>query len=748
MSFYGTSYYEFKQFFKRFIFRNENDKENPIVFDPEDLFDHLMQQGDYWIKFLKGTENLPDGTTDDILIISHNTPKEEGALRSGLRFSGEYDLFKNVHHKTIVATLNGGNNKQNTSELSTIKEFLEIAFDNLFKECKVTDENTILQYLDYLGIKAEAIEERAEVWTNSSGETKIITWKAPIGPFSNVSFENIEEITDEKINIIKPGTVASIPNFDLDEKGHIVFQGSNYFTFPDTVIGFIGPDGEIVKVGASDNPNGSYVYFTGNGYIDFSYDPETGALSINHKEGSDADIERTSAMPTYFNTVQDVIDYLNKQLEEQKKEEGDETKFEPLTKEDVKIQSFRSGNVLQIPNFKYDKYGHMVPDNEDPYNYYSLDMADAYTIKNFTVVFDKIITKEQLKQGESGWVLYQGYEDLYYKEIPFLSQMAYTDETVFNTACDNVTRLILIDKGINEFWVDNEKGKAIMYVRGDLSSILNPEDEYAFQVQIVNSYNASNLPLGINGTVIVFLSEITASSPEEATGICSHTCQEIIDYLHIGKMVLCLDKATQEYYVPYKISKDADDNLSHVIFTKVTNTEDENIVSTKVTINNNQAYIKSVHYDFKSAISNSINQAIAPFIVSTTDETTLHTIESAARSGVSVYYKQNSSLIPLSTVSQDYAVFTANIIENGVLKIYAYIVDNEGKVTTKDYSLSSSQMLPSGGTKGQILMINDSGIPQWTDFLRINTNDDNLIEYYNANSTEANKWEPVSASWA
>lgn len=744
MSFYGTSYYEFKQFFKRFIFKNKDNTQ--VVFDPEDLFDHLIQKGDHWVKFSEGEETLPDGTKDKILLISHNIPNDKEAIRSGLRFCGDYDLFEHSNHGYIISLVNLWKGKK--TELTEVRDELEEELDTLFYDCKTNDENIVQHYLDFLGIKAEKIIQNAEVITNSQGNSKTIYWKSAIGPFLNTNYEQIEYITDEEIEIIKPGTIASIPNFDLDAKGHIVLKGNNYFTFPDTVIGFIGPDGEIVKVGASDNPDGSYVYFTGNGYIDFSFDPNTGALSINHKEGSDADIERTSAMPTYFNTVQDVIDYLNKQLEEQKKEEGDETKFEPLTKEDVKIQSFRSGNVLQIPNFKYDKYGHMVQDNEDPYNYYSLDMADAYTIKNFTVVFDKIITKEQLKQGESGWALYQGYEDLYYKEIPFLSQMAYTDETVFNTACDNVTRLILIDKGINEFWVDNEKGKAIMYVRGDLSSILNPEDEYAFQVQIVNSYNASNLPLGINGTVIVFLSEITASSPEEATGICSHTCQEIIDYLRIGKMVLCLDKATQEYYVPYKILQDENDNLNQVIFTKVTNTEDENIVSTKVTINNNQAYIKSVHYNFKTAISNSINQAIAPFIVSTTDETTLHTIGSATRSGVSVYYKQNSSLIPLSTVSQDYAVFTANIIENGVLKIYAYIIDDEGKVTTKDYSLSSSQMLPSGGTKGQILMIDDNGIPQWTDFLRINTNDDNLIEYYNANSTEANKWEPVSASWA
>lgn len=744
MSFYGTSYYEFKQFFKRFIFKNKDDTQ--VVFDPEDLFDHLIQKGDHWINFSEGEESLPDGTKDKILLISHNIPNNEEAIRSGLRFFGDYDLFEHTNHEYIISLVNLWKDKK--TELTEIKDELEEKLNTLFYDCKTNDENVVQHYLDFLGIKAEEIIQNTEAIIDSQGDSKTIYWKSAIGPFLNTNYEQIEYIADEDIEIIRPGTIASIPNFDLDAKGHIVLKGNNCFTFPDTVIGFIGPDGEIVKVGASDNPDGSYVYFTGNGYIDFSFDSNTGALSINHKEGSDADIERTSAMPIYFNTVQDVIDYLNKQLEEQKKEEGDNIEFEPLTKEDVKIQSFRSGNVLQIPNFKYDKYGHMVQDSEDPYNYYSLDMADAYTIKNFTVVFDKIITKEQLRQGESGWVLYQGYEDLYYKEIPFLSQMAYTDETVFNTACDNITRLILIDKGINEFWVDNEKGKAIMYIRGDLSSILNPEDEYAFQVQIVNSYNASNLPLGINGTVIVFLSEITASSPEEATGICSHTCQEIIDYLSIGKMVLCLDKATQEYYVPYKISKDVSDDLSHVIFTKVTNTEDDNIVSTKVTINNNQAYIKSVHYNFKSAISNSINQAIAPFIVSITDETTLHTIESAARSGVSVYYKQNSSLIPLSTVSQDYAIFTANIIENGVLKIYAYIVDNEGKVTTKDYSLSSSQMLPSGGTKGQILMINDNGIPQWTDFLRINTNDDNLIEYYNANSTETNKWEPVSASWA
>lgn len=752
MSFYGTSFYEFKQFFKRFIFENKDG--TSYTFDPQDLFDHLKQKGDHWIKFSKSKETLADGSEDDILLISHNLPDANNATHSGLNFAGDYDIFDvNTGHADLIAQYINPQ-KQNDGELARQKEIEEL-LNSIFYTCNITDINTVNQYLNYLGIKAEEISQGIEINTSTdpiTGDhiTTTKRWLTPLGPFENTRHDLVDEIHIGDIEVLKPGTVASIPEFDLDTTGHIVLKGNKYFTFPDSVIGFIGPDGEIIKVSASDNSDGSYIYFTGNGYIDFSFDEKTGALSINHKEGNDADVQRASATPNTFENIEAVVEYLNLLQDLEDSLLGVEPRPD-ITKEETekKIQSFRSGNVLQIPNFKYDRYGHMVQDDEEPYNYYSLDMADAYTVKNFTTVFDAIITEDELKEGKSGWVLVQNYENLYYKEVDYLSNLIYSNETIFNTACDNVTRLILVDKGIEEFWVDNEQGKAIMYVRGDLESILDPKEEYAFQSQIVNSYKASSLPLGINGTVIVFLNEKVAVSQNEATGICTHTCQEIVDYLSAGKTVLCLDKTTHEYYVPLQEIKNENGDTIQFVFAKTSNDGKNNIVSTKVIIDGNQAYIKTLDFDFDETIEKIVKEKALVFHFNQADTTTLKKIQDIVETGGNVYYVNNEDVnVPLSSLNKTQAIFSYNAIKNGKLTIYTYIVDNSGKIAVGEYLVDASSMLPAGGEKGQILMLDDNGIPQWTHFLKVDTTDDNLIKYYNKNSEESDKWEVVSASWA
>ena len=90
MSFYGTSFYELKQYFKRFLFQNGTDE--PITFEPSDIFDGLKQRSDYWIRFDKGEEELPDGTSADILLISHNLPNKEEYEIGGLRFYDKLEL--------------------------------------------------------------------------------------------------------------------------------------------------------------------------------------------------------------------------------------------------------------------------------------------------------------------------------------------------------------------------------------------------------------------------------------------------------------------------------------------------------------------------------------------------------------------------------------------------------------------------------------------------------------------------------
>lgn len=644
MSFYGTSFYELKEYFKRFLFQNY-DQKDLITFEPGDLFDTLKQKGDYWIHYDKLSEEQADGSQTDILLVSHNVPYTKDATIGGLHLHDNIDEVYNNHmpehlkfiadsqyHGKILDVIN--RHKYLVSEYYDSLE-LEQLFVSLSSTFSIKDTDTYQDYLDYLGVFSTGYKY---YYLDDKNPTQI-SYLIPKGPFGNKSNEIIIE---DILSLFNPGTVATLPNYDIDQKGHLIFKGNTVFTFPDTVIGFVNPDNpnEIIKVGATDNPDGSYILFTSNGgYIDFSFNESTGALSINHKVVNNKVEEVESAMPKYYNSIEEVIMRLQN--------EGYN-----YNKDDLKIQSFRSGNILQIPNFKYDKYGHMIQDEQKPFNFFSLDMADSYHIVNYTVKFD---SGWEMEQGISGELEELG---IYKKQIPELTQHVMSEETVFNVACDNPTRLKLMNIGIYEFWVDNVEGNATMYIRGEEPQINTGNNaRYGFQAQVVSSYDSAAAAEGINGAVIVSLA-FTDINNFETPGVCTHSYGDIKKYLDQGKMVICHDIATQQYFVPYKnrTIKTTDDPTlinpvdgetvsqtethplygdNYYIFANVTNKEQANvankeqiigdwITSTRIVIPENlnwegnkeingitgqqKVYIRTVNYNLGSKINDFVQQ--------------------------------------------------------------------------------------------------------------------------------------------
>jgi hypothetical protein len=139
-----------------------------------------------------------------------------------------------------------------------------------------------------------------------------------------------------------------------------------------------------------------------------------------------------------------------------------------------------------------------------------------------------------------------------------------------------------------------------------------------------------------------------------------------------------------------------------------------------------------------------VAEKVAPLYITSVELATLQQIKDGVKVGADIYYQNENGInIPLSGLSNNQAIFSINTITNGILTIQTYTINSIGELTTQTHEIATSRMLPTGGVAGQILMINANGIPEWTSFLRIDTNDDNLIEYNN-NGT----WEPVSASWA
>lgn len=838
MSFYGTSFYELKQYFKRFLFQNGTDE--PITFEPSDIFDGLKQKSDHWIRFDKDEEELPDGTNADILLISHNIPNKEDVEIGGLRFYNTLEdayqkdiekkisrFFNSIYHKEIVKLVN--NSKKNYElGVTFVNETLDFQIYALFKDIKIdlTKDIEIINtyFIDYLKITALNVDEETG---------------CPKGPYVNNSNDLIIE---NILSLINPDTIASLPDFDIDKRGHMIFKGNKVFTFPDNIIGFIDPNtNEIIKISPKNTVkgDGSYILFSGNDYIDFTYNENTGALQINHKKGSKGDgIERKSTIPKYFNNIQEAIYILSQEgIRDQK---GEEYTSETLRE---KIQSYRSGNILQIPNFSYDEYGHLIQDSDNPYNYLRLDMADSYQIVNFAIKFTHdwaLVNDDTEKLAELS--IYQrsltpnsNWET---GEDCNLSNYVNSIETVFNVACDNKTRLRLIQAGISEFWIDNIQGTPVMFVRGEASAFNNQENDklFAFQVQVINSYESAAAAEGINGAVIVQLG-YNGKEDYSDYGVCSHTYDDIINHLEQGKMVLCYEPGNGNYYVPS--GRGFNDPLlgNYITFTRVTNknnfgetkdltglnldtlisqpdnwvpvvtngtfdaSSDSNIESKENWISSikvvipqglsappentiindvlglNYIYFRVVDYnlgakinDFigkgdlaidefknkgdaminyyeenvKSVVENIIKDKIEPFYITNVELATLQEIKDKVSVSADIYYQNESGInIPLSGLSDSQAIFSINTISNDVLTIQTYIINSIGELTTQTYEVATSRMLPTGGITGQILMINTNGIPEWTSFLRINTNDDNLIEYHN-NGT----WEPVSASWA
>lgn len=807
MSFYGTSFYELKQYFKRFLFQNGTDE--PITFEPSDIFDGLKQRSDYWIRFDKGEEELPDGTSADILLISHNIPNKEDVETGGLRFyqhledayETELDkklsvFFASRYHNKIVDLINKYKKEIAVGHTFTDKQ-LDIYNELLMKDVGIdltTPESAELitsYYVDYFEVVYD---------TNNSN----IYPKGPYKFFTN------DKIIQYALEFLNPGVVATIPDFDIDKKGHMVFRGNKVFTFPDNVIGFVDPNTkEVIKVSPNDaiEGDGSYVLFEGNDYIEFIFNEQTGALQIKHKKGYNGDgVERQSAIPKYYNNIQQIIDALTQ--EEIKDPEGNSYTIDTFKE---KIQSYRSGNILQVPNFSYDEYGHMIQDQDDPYSYLRLDMADSYQIVNFIIKFNEgweLVGDEEGTENDDADLMELS---IYKKRVPELMPYISSLETVFNVACDNKTRLKLIQAGVSEFWIDNVQGEPIMFVRGD-SSVFNTGSEalFAFQTQVVSSYESASATEGINGAVIVTLGYTDYENYEEP-GLCNHTYEEIISYLEMGKMVLCYDVTTKQYYVPYGEGFNHKVWGNYIGFSSVTNKDDNDefgggkedgavppkswITSTKVIIpaasklpedkketiadvvGNQQFYFKIVNYNLGAKINdfigkgdlaidefknkgdtminyykNNVNSIVEeivknkvqPFYITNVELATLQEIKEKVSVGADIYYQNENGInIPLSGLSDNQAIFSVNTISNGVLTIQTYIINSIGELTTQTYEVATSRMLPTGGVVGQMLMINANGIPEWTSFLRIDTNDDNLIEYNN-NGT----WEPVSASWA
>ena len=856
MSFYGTSFYELKQYFKRFLFQNGTDE--PITFEPSDIFDGLKQRSDYWIRFDKGEEELPDGTSADILLISHNIPNKEDVETGGLRFyqhledayETELDkklsvFFASRYHNKIVDLINKYK-KEIAVGHTFADEQLDIYNELLMKDVGIdltTPENAELitsYYVDYFEVVYDT--DNSNVY--------------PKGPYK---FFTNDKIIQYALEFLNPGVVATIPDFDIDKKGHMVFRGNKVFTFPDNVIGFVDPNTkEVIKVSPNDaiEGDGSYVLFEGNDYIEFIFNEQTGALQIKHKKGYNGDgVGRQSAIPKYYNNIQQVIDALTQ--EEIKDPEGNSYTIDTFKE---KIQSYRSGNILQIPNFSYDEYGHMIQDQDDPYSYLRLDMADSYQIVNFIIKFDEgweLVGDEEGTENDDTDLMELS---IYKKRVPELMPYISSLETVFNVACDNKTRLKLIQAGVNEFWIDNVQGEPIMFVRGD-SSVFNTGSEalFAFQTQVVSSYESASATEGINGAVIVTLGYADYENYEEP-GLCNHTYEEIISYLEMGKMVLCYDVTTKQYYVPYGEGFNHKIWGDYIGFSSITNKDDNDepgsgkddgavpskswITSTKIIIpstsklseegiladvkGTQQFYIKIVDYNLGAKINDFINatkdfinngqeainnfntnsnneltkfinngqeainnfntnsnneltkfinngqeainnfntegsnmiqyytnnidqiiidkvaEKVAPLYITSVELATLQQIKDGVKVGADIYYQNENGInIPLSGLSNNQAIFSINTITNGVLTIQTYTINSIGELTTQTHEVATSRMLPTGGTVGQMLMINANGIPEWTSFLRIDTNDDNLIEYNN-NGT----WEPVSASWA
>lgn len=694
MSFYGTSFYELKEYFKRFLFQNGNDE--PITFEPNDIFDGLKQKSDHWIRFDKGQEDLPDGSTADILLISHNIPNKEEVDIGGLHF---YSQIEDVYGTDL---------------------------DN---------EDKIIQYA---------------------------------------------------LQFLNPGTIATLPDFDIDKKGHMVFKGNKVFAFPDNIIGFIDPNtNEIIKVSPKDavDGDGSYILFSGNDYIEFTFDELTGALQINHKIGENNDgIDRKFATPKYYNNIQEAIDALVQ--EGIKDSNGNEYTADSFKE---KIQSYRSGNILQIPNFKYDKYGHMVQDETEPYNYLRLDMADSYQIVNFTVTFDEgweLVGDEEGTENDNTDLMELS---IYQKRVPELMPYISSIETVFNVACDNNTRLKLIQAGITEFWIDNIQGEPIIFIRGESSAFNTGKelDKFAFQTQVVSSYESAAAAEGINGAVIVTLG-YTDYENYEKPGLCNHTYEEIVSYLEMGKMVLCYDVTTKQYYVPYGEGFNHKVWGNYIGFSSITNKDDNDefgggkddgatpskswITSTKIIIpsasklseegiladvrGTQQFYIKIVDYNLGAKIndfiangqeaieslsttlderiakvikdititSDDMNKALqdlreefAPYLVldSQTNSSTLSNIKQASNNGNNVYYNSPKGLLLLSSLHENYATFTYNAISDAGIEFTIYTLNSNGNITSNTYTLNKNQILPTGGSNGQVLVMTNNG-PQWT----------------------------------
>lgn len=834
MSFYGTSFYELKQYFKRFLFQNGTDE--PITFEPSDIFDGLKQKSDHWIRFDKGEEELPDGTSADILLISHNIPNKEDVETGGLRFYDTLEdayetetekkvsrFFKSVYHEKVVKLINDYK-KTTKIDDSFTNEALDSAIKNLFKDVEIDLEQDIeiinAYFTDYLKINV-LINNGTTYYINKSNDL----------------------IIEHILNLINPNTIASLPDFDIDKRGHMIFKGNKVFTFPDNVIGFIDPNtNEVIKVSPSDaiQGDGSYILFEGNDYIEFVFNEQTGALQIKHKKGYNGDgVERQSAIPKYYNNIQQVIDALTQ--ETIKDPEGNNYTVDTFRE---KIQSYRSGNILQVPNFSYDEYGHMIQDQDDPYSYLRLDMADSYQIVNFAIKFTHDWTLVDDTEGLAELSIYQRPLTPNYNwetgEDCNLSNYINSIETVFNVACDNKTRLRLIQAGINEFWIDNIQGTPVMFVRGEASAFNNKENDklFAFQVQVINSYESAAAAEGINGAVIVQLG-YNGKKDYSDYGVCSHTYDDIINHLEQGKMVLCYEPGNGNYYVPS--GRGFNDPLlgNYITFTRVSNknnfgetkdltglnldtlisqpdnwvpivtngtfdaSNDSNIESKESWISSikvvipqglsappentiindvlglNYIYFRVVDYNLGAKINDFVgkgdlaidefknkgdtminyyennvksiveeivknNNKIQPFYITNVELATLQEIKDKISIGVDIYYQNENGInIPLSGLSDNQAIFSINTITNGVLTIQTYTINSIGELTTQTHEVATSRMLPTGGKAGQMLMINANGIPEWTSFLRIDTNDDNLIEYNN-NGT----WEPVSASWA
>lgn len=818
MSFYGTSFYELKEYFKRFLFQNGSDE--PITFEPNDIFDGLKQKSDHWIRFDKGQEELPDGSTADILLISHNIPNKEDVDTGGLRFYSQLEdayeteldkklsvFFASRYHNKIVDLIN---HYKQSEEIEIGHTFTDDQLD-IYNELIMKEVGINLRTPEGLDLINSYYLNYFEVVYDNDNSTLY-----PKGPYK---FYTNDKIIQYALEFLNPGTIATLPDFDIDKKGHMVFRGNKVFTFPDNVIGFVDPNtNEIIKVSPKDavDGDGSYVLFTGNDYIEFTFNELTGALQINHKIGkTDDGIEREFATPKYYNNIQEAIDALTQ--EGITDSEGNEYTADTFKE---KIQSYRSGNILQIPNFKYDKYGHMVQDDIEPYNYLRLDMADSYQIVNFTITFDEgweLVGDEEGTENDNTDLMELS---IYKKRVPELMPYISSIETVFNVACDNKTRLKLIQTGITEFWIDNVQGEPIMFIRGE-SSAFNTGSLalFAFQTQVVSSYESAAAAEGINGAVIVTLGYTDYENYEEP-GLCNHTYEEIISYLEMGKMVLCYDVTTKQYYVPYGEGFNHKIWGDYIGFSSITNKDDNDepgggkddgavppkswITSTKIIIpstsklseegiladvkGTQQFYIKIVDYNLGAKINDFIDtgykaidkfkedgqkaidefiikgdnmiqyyidnvdeiveqtviEKMAPLRFTSGDNITLDIIQQVINRGASVYYDSpDHGLVALSSFTDTSAIFSTNKIENGVLTIYTYTLDANGNITPQTHEVATSRLLPIGGVVGQMLMINTNGIPEWTSFLRIDTSDDNLIQYNN-NGT----WEPVSASWA